>query len=288
MSSRIDKLVHEDSSARAWLIVAVVATVVGAIIPFGHFALYPFSLFETFVHEACHALAAVVTGGHVDGMNVNWDTSGLTLTRGGWQPAISSAGYLGSALVGAALLLAARRAKRAPAVLLTVGALTVAATFVFAGYGRSWIPILGFGLGASLIAYGRACRTDDRPGEKYTLYGGLLVLGVVAYLALSGGLLTWTVGLLIGLTAIAVASWAPRWMSHGALMFLGVHNSLDALGGVKTLVGISVSTDRHSDAVNMAHYTGVPSVVWALAWAVLAVAIVGGALWLFWRDDRTS
>ena len=69
--------------------------------------LVPFRLFVTLIHEFGHALAAVLTGGHVLEIMVRLDGSGLTLVEGGNLFITASAGYLGSSLFGAALLLAA-------------------------------------------------------------------------------------------------------------------------------------------------------------------------------------
>ena len=68
---------------RQLLILASAVVCLCMFIPFGEYIVYPFRLFGTFVHETAHALAAVITGGRVMGMHVNWDTSGLTITQGG-------------------------------------------------------------------------------------------------------------------------------------------------------------------------------------------------------------
>lgn len=67
---------------------------------FGHMALYPVTLLVTFLHEFGHALGALLTGGAVDGMQINPDGSGYTITRGGNQGVVLMGGYLGSAVLG--------------------------------------------------------------------------------------------------------------------------------------------------------------------------------------------
>lgn len=285
--TRTDRLIKE-SSAELWLLVALALSAVAAFLPFGHFLLYPFALFETFVHETCHALAAMLTGGSVLGMNVNWDTSGLTRTMGGSRFLTSSAGYLGTTIVGAALLLLARRTKRAPATLLVLGGLTLVATLLFAGYGAKWASVLGLGAGASLLALGRAQKSEGRSGDGYIATGGVLILAVVAYLIFTGGFLTWAVGLVIGLSALAVGAGAPRWIAHGYLMFLAVQTTLGSLAGLRVLLGLSMGGGGHSDAANMAELTGVPAVAWALGWGALGMIIVAAALGLFWRDRQSD
>ncbi|MEI6408730.1 MAG: M50 family metallopeptidase [Bacteroidota bacterium] len=66
----------------------------------GNLALYPVTLFVTFLHEFGHALAGILTGGTVEGMRINPDGSGLTRTTGGSQGIILMGGYLGSAILG--------------------------------------------------------------------------------------------------------------------------------------------------------------------------------------------
>jgi len=66
------------------------------------FVMKPFKLLAVFVHEANHALACILTGGHVDGLEVNLNEGGVTKYRGGWQRVITPAGYLGGAFWGAA------------------------------------------------------------------------------------------------------------------------------------------------------------------------------------------
>lgn len=67
---------------------------------FGTIALYPVTLFVTFLHEFGHALAALLTGGSVNGMKINPDGSGYTVTQGGAPGIILMGGYIGSAVLG--------------------------------------------------------------------------------------------------------------------------------------------------------------------------------------------
>src|SRR6185295_9739341 len=96
---------------RALLLMPVAALIVFVLwnIPQLSGILYPFRLFVTYVHEAGHGLAALLTGGHVFGFQVNADGSGVTHTAGGWQWLILPAGYLGAATFGALLFFVANR-----------------------------------------------------------------------------------------------------------------------------------------------------------------------------------
>src|SRR5258705_9826642 len=76
-------------------------TIVLMNVPYGHYALYPFKLFATWIHESFHGLAAIVTGGSVTSIAINPDTSGLTSSLIPQSTAaaalVSSVGYLGTA-----------------------------------------------------------------------------------------------------------------------------------------------------------------------------------------------
>ncbi|CAI9113554.1 OLC1v1014176C1 [Oldenlandia corymbosa var. corymbosa] len=68
--------------------------------------LMPFKLITVFLHEASHAVACKLTGGHVEGMQIHADEGGATHTRGGVYWFILPAGYLGSSFWGMMLILA--------------------------------------------------------------------------------------------------------------------------------------------------------------------------------------
>lgn len=98
------------------LVLALLGLLVLMNVPFGNLVLYPFTLFSTWIHESCHALAALAVGGDVGKLQVFRDGSGLAWTAvpDGRIPRaiVASAGYTGTALAGAAML-AARRSRRA-------------------------------------------------------------------------------------------------------------------------------------------------------------------------------
>ena len=99
----------------------------------------PVDLYLIAWHESMHALGAWLTGGTVHSIEVR-PRDGLTWTSGGWFPVISMAGYVGTSLWGAALLVTARRPKLIwPMHFLTVALPPVAMLF-------------GNGIGLALLA----------------------------------------------------------------------------------------------------------------------------------------
>ena len=121
-------------------------------VPYVGLVLYPIRLFVTYVHEICHALAAVVTLGSALEIEIFADASGLTYTLGGIGLVVSSAGYVGTPLVGATLLLLSARRRMVRPTLAAVGGVLVVAAILLGGNWLAWLA--GAGLGATLVALG--------------------------------------------------------------------------------------------------------------------------------------
>ena len=66
----------------------------------GRKILYPVRIFVTFLHELGHGLAAVLSGGSVDSIQINTDGSGWTRSMNGNRALTIMGGYLGSAIFG--------------------------------------------------------------------------------------------------------------------------------------------------------------------------------------------
>ncbi|CAN5248577.1 M50 family metallopeptidase [soil metagenome] len=122
----------------------------------------------TVIHEAGHAVVAVLVGRRLQGIRLHADTSGLTVSRG--KPtgpgvvAMMAAGYLAPAAVGigAALLLAAGRG----VAMLWLLLLLMAALLVWVRNLYGLVTIVVAGVGVGLL----------------TWYGGTQTQSVVAYL----------------------------------------------------------------------------------------------------------
>lgn len=104
------------------LVVAAIASVVVALVPVLQTVFLPLTYLNTHVHELCHALATVGTGGSVEYINVFANGSGVTPARGGNVALLASAGYLGASLVGMVILMTGRTEKHARIVLRTMAA----------------------------------------------------------------------------------------------------------------------------------------------------------------------
>lgn len=131
----------------------------------------PFRVFVVMVHEVCHAAAALVTGGQVIEIRTAWDESGHTITDGGWIPVICSAGYLGSALLGALLIWSGALPQLQRVCLLIVGATTMGMTMSYTPVGQIDFYLGIFG-GLALMAMAMHSR---RAGEAGAIWLGVML-----------------------------------------------------------------------------------------------------------------
>lgn len=272
-----------------WLIIATLLTVVLSLIPYADILVYPIRLFVTLIHESGHALATVLTFGDVKGLTVSPDESGLTWSQGGFRPLISSAGYLGSMLFGAGLLLLAQRESYARNLLYACGALVFGVTFFFVNGSASWLIFLILALAVTLWI------AASRPGfgkiARFGLGGAslALVLMLIAFWTVTGTLFSWAVGLFLGTAFLVLGHICRPAMAHFLVNFLAVQCCLNALVDLKVLFLLSTTTLQHSDAVNMQQMTGIPAVFWAIVWGIMALGILILVLWMIqYRGSKAS
>lgn len=146
--SKLQAVAETRSRTSLWLLAGVGAvSVLLWNLPGVALLFYPFKLFVTYLHEASHGLAAILTGGSIDRFIVNPDTSGLCYTRGGFRPLVVLGGYVGSCLWGGALLVASRRSGWEKVVLLGLGVFLLSFTVLFVR------NVFGFGVGLGLGAF---------------------------------------------------------------------------------------------------------------------------------------
>ncbi|KAG6001165.1 hypothetical protein E4U21_004664 [Claviceps maximensis] len=72
-------------------------------VPYLRMILWPFKMLVIAFHEFGHAIAAVLTGGKVESINLDPNEGGVTRMRGGISAITLPAGYLGSSIIGALL-----------------------------------------------------------------------------------------------------------------------------------------------------------------------------------------
>ena len=95
----------------------------------------------TLVHEAGHAIVALLTGRRLNGIRLHTDTSGLTVSsgkpRGVGMIATAAAGYLAPALLGLVSVVLVERGLTAWALYAGVGTLGLMLAFI-----RNWFGLL--------------------------------------------------------------------------------------------------------------------------------------------------
>jgi hypothetical protein len=228
------------------LLVAATISVVLWFIPYAEILTYPFRIFVTFIHEGGHALAALLTGNSVASLSVATNASGETYTSQGGlfsQVFISSAGYLGSMIFGALLLIMIRKAVAARIVLLCC------AIYIF---GLTMI----FGLIKPIFWI------NAWSGIPFTLLAGLFI----------------SVGLFL-IARFASAKVATFFVSFLAVQC--VLNALSDLKTVFFLANPFSGLAVQTDAVNMENATHIPAIFWTVIWIALALGILWFAMRLY-------
>jgi hypothetical protein len=105
------------------------------IVPGLRLILLPFEFFTTFIHEGSHAIASLIMGEQVHRIVINPDTSGYmqhTVTGGMFaQGFIGSAGYVGAALFGGALIVLSSFEKMSKIILGLLGLIFLIAIVLY-------------------------------------------------------------------------------------------------------------------------------------------------------------
>jgi hypothetical protein len=106
---------------------------------------YPLKIFVVFLHEISHGIAAVLTGGKIVKIELSPLQGGVCYTSGGSRLLILPAGYLGSMLFGALILILASKTNIDKIISLIIGIAVLIITFLFIR------PFFSFGFIFSLI-----------------------------------------------------------------------------------------------------------------------------------------
>jgi len=233
-----------------FLLIATVITIALWFIPYAEWLVYPIRLFVTFIHEASHALVALLTGSSVQSLTVSPNGEGAVWSASAnWFSAVltSSAGYLGTTAFGVLLLFLLRRAYSARAVLVSLAGFVGVITILFALI----VPLLN-------------------------LFSGQVTLSSIAFTTIVGA------GLAAGL--LAIARFGSLKFANFAVAFLAVQLVLNALSDLKTLFFLNaplVGSDIQTDAVNMQNATGLPAIVWIFIWIGISVLMISIGLRIY-------
>lgn len=245
---------------------------------------HPLRLFVTMVHELGHGVAAVLTGGSFLHFEITGRGAGLAYTSGGWRAVIIPAGYLGTALFGAALLVLTFRTPRPDRVAIAVGIFIGVLTLAYSGISLSKLGLFEMLLaGVPLAAAGYLILTSDTDDGRYVgvgaaALGGLLLVAFAG----AGNVLTILVGLASALLLVGMGLRASRDVIVVVLTFLAFLTGLQAITDAWVLfkiVSLPHSMMPLNDASSMSREVGGPASLWALVWIAMDIVIFGSAVY---------
>ncbi len=183
----------------------------------------PFAWFAVYFHEMAHGLAALVTGGSIVALELNFDGSGsLTHSGSAVRALVAFAGYPGSVLCGAALFLAAVGNRRRSGIIALVGTLGVLATaLLWARDLETWIVCGGIAAVLALTAWSGRLGVARWALAFIGVYA--IVAGTLAPLALVGsGVGHNDANTLAQELLLPSALWVAAWVAIGVLVFWGL------------------------------------------------------------------
>jgi len=138
------------------LALALLASLLLWNLPFGGVLLYPFKLLATWIHELSHGIAMIGAGVGLDRLDLFRDTSGMAHARGSAGPfggaVIAAAGYMGTPLWGAALLVIASTARAARRALLVLAVMLVVTSIFVVGNAFGQYAMAATGVAVALAA----------------------------------------------------------------------------------------------------------------------------------------
>jgi voltage-gated potassium channel Kch len=240
--------VAEDARPQIYLLLVATLISIGlwvlsGFVPLIGYLTHPLRLLATFVHEGSHVLATLLTGNTVQSLSVAADGSGVVWSQtSGWlsQLFISSAGYIGTTAFGVALLIWMRYGRSSRAALLASAGFVAAMTIIFG----ILAPVFNFFANVTILS------------QIFTVFSGAI--------------------LAIGLAAIA--RYASLKWANFAVAFIAVQCLANAVFDLLNLLFLSAFTGAHSDAVNMANATGIPSFVWVFIWMGISIVMISVGL----------
>lgn len=245
-------------SRRELLVMVVVAGGLWMVLS-AAWVMLPFRLLVTLVHEANHAVAAEIVGGDVDYVIVNEHGGGLTSWDDDGQPSdtailfVASAGYVGTAVIGALLIEGAARLRRG-----RVSAFGLAA--VVAAIGLAWVP-----WEVDPDPFSASGTGSDSGDGRFTVLVCCLAVAVLVGIALQ-------------------PSVRFRRLSITALATTLCLASVDDLRQVLDLS----SRGGHSDAAIAAEFSPLSSWMWAGIWLLVGLGACALGLWSALSGDRST
>ncbi len=176
---------------RSSLYVAIVASVLVAVLPFGGLVGWPLSLLHTFVHELGHGLGGLLAGGRFDSLELFWSGGGLAYTSGVeagslGRVAVLAGGLVGPAVAGALFFFLALHPSGARVGLALTGALFLLCVGLWVRSTVGVVVVTGWGLALLWAARRRSPLLHQGGAAFLGLQLGLSVFSRGGYLFRSG------------------------------------------------------------------------------------------------------
>jgi hypothetical protein len=209
-------------SKTLWSLVAIFALIACF---WGTPVLFPLRVLVIFFHEASHGLVCLATGGSVDKLLFDPSFGGLAFIRGGSYFLAVNAGYVGSFLWGAAIILAAAWTKKSHRITIVLGAVLAAITLLYVRNGYGFF--FGLATAACLIA---AAFWLNEPGNDFLLKVigltscGYAILDIRDHMLLGRCCGYTDATILAGITHVPAIAWGVIWIS---LTLVGMYYTLE-------------------------------------------------------------
>ncbi len=145
-------------SRSIYFIILLVISFIGAVFFWDTPLLYPVKVFTVILHELSHGLAAVLTGGSIERIEISPQIGGVCYTRGGLQLVILPAGYLGSMFWGIVIMVVAIKTNWDKQLVMLIGFALIALVIL---YIRNFFGVIfSIGFAAAMILISRYANTN--------------------------------------------------------------------------------------------------------------------------------
>lgn len=125
-------------------------------------------------------------------------------------------------------------------------------------------------------------------GARVAAWGLGVSLALSMLLFVRGDAVGLAFGALWGLVALAAAVRASGERLRWPVQFLGLALCASSFRSFMDLVQLSLGSGVETDASIMASRSGIPAVLWAVGWAVVAVVAVWAGLARVWRSGKSG
>ena len=148
--------------------------------------------------------------------------------------------------------------------------------------------------GAVLISLGRSHRASR---VVLGIIGGGMILLALRYAVptiffgqIISGLLTTLASVIFGVLFLWVALKATASLIIFLTHVVGIQAGLTAFTDLFIVVDLSTRffTAPANDARSMAELTFIPAIIWAILWVLVALVLIGGAIWTTWLSPQNS